>query len=116
MSDDHRAPDAPLIPAGLDANLVLIRHGESEFIVEGRFQGQAETPLSPTGLRQAALVAERIARPHEPPALPVREGPLREIVHSPLRRTTQTAEAIVAAMAPSPIRASGTRPARDRSG
>lgn len=103
MSDDHGAPDAPLIPAGLDANLVLIRHGESEFIVEGRFQGQAETPLSPTGLRQAALVAERIARPHEPPALPLSEGPLREIVHSPLRRTTQTAEAIVAAMAPNPI-------------
>jgi probable phosphoglycerate mutase len=92
-----------LIPAGLEATLVLVRHGESEYIVEGRFQGQAETPLSPTGLRQAALVAERLAHPHDPPALPLSEGPLRELVHSPLRRTTQTAEALATAMGSSPI-------------
>jgi hypothetical protein len=63
-------PDAtpPLIPDRLDATLVLVRHGESELIVEGRFQGQAETPLSARGLRQAALVAERLAHPHDPPA------------------------------------------------
>jgi broad specificity phosphatase PhoE len=88
-------PISPLIPDRLDATLVLVRHGESEFIVEGRFQGQAETPLSPIGLRQAALVAERLAHPHDPPALPLPMGPLREIVHSPLRRTTQTTESIV---------------------
>jgi probable phosphoglycerate mutase len=93
----------PLIPDGLDATLVLVRHGESEFITQGRFQGQAETPLSPTGLRQAALVAERLAHPHEAPALPLPEGPLRELVHSPLRRTAQTAEAVAAAMLPSPV-------------
>jgi phosphoserine phosphatase len=86
----------PFIPESLDATLVFVRHGESEYIVEGRFQGHAETPLSPTGLRQAALVAERLAHPHDPPALPLPAGPLREIVHSPLRRTTQTAEAIEA--------------------
>lgn len=97
--------DAPLIPPGLDATLVLVRHGESEYIVEGRFQGRAETPLSPTGLRQAALVAERLAHPHDPPALPISDGPLREIVHSPLRRTSQTAEAVVGQMtAPPPLR------------
>ena len=93
----------PLIPDGLDAALVLVRHGESELIVEGRFQGQAETPLSATGLRQSALVAERLAHPHDPPALPLPEGPLRELVHSPLRRTAQTAEAIAAAIAPPPV-------------
>jgi probable phosphoglycerate mutase len=95
---------APVIPDRLDATLVFIRHGESEYIVEGRFQGQAETPLSEAGLRQAALVAERLAHPHDPPALPVPLGPLREVVHSPLRRATQTAQAIVGALeaAPSP--------------
>jgi probable phosphoglycerate mutase len=93
----------PLIPDGLDATLVLVRHGESEYIVEGRFQGQAETPLSATGLRQAALVAERLAHPHDAPALPLPEGPLRELVHSPLRRTTQTAEAVATAMIPAPV-------------
>lgn len=85
---------------------MLVRHGESEFIVEGRFQGQAETPLSPTGLRQAALVAERLAHPHDPPALPLSVGPLRELVHSPLLRTTQTADAFAEAMPSGPI----TRP------
>jgi broad specificity phosphatase PhoE len=94
---------SPLIPDRLDATLVLVRHGESELIVEGRFQGQAETPLSAMGLRQAALVAERLAHPHDAPALPLPEGPLRELVHSPLRRTTQTAEALAAAMVPSPV-------------
>jgi broad specificity phosphatase PhoE len=94
---------SPLIPDGLEATLVLVRHGESEFIVQGRFQGRAETPLSPTGLRQAALVAERLARPHDPPALPLPAGPLRELVHSPLRRTTQTAEALAGAMALGPV-------------
>ena len=85
--------DGRSIPAGLDATLVLVRHGESTFIVEGRFQGQAETPLSPTGLRQAALVARRLAAPHDVPALPV-PGRRRRSSSSTRRsqRTAQTAE------------------------
>jgi len=77
---------------------VLVRHGESTFIVEGRFQGQAESPLSPTGQLQASLVASRLATPHVPPALPVPSGDPFELVHSPLIRTTQTAEAIEGAI------------------
>jgi len=91
--------DAPVIPTGLDATLVLLRHGESEFIVEGRFQGQAETPLSEAGIRQAELAGARLARPHDPPSLPVPTGPPLEIVHSPLARAAQTAEAAATAMA-----------------
>ena len=89
----------PRIPAGLDATLVLLRHGESQFIIEGRFQGQAETPLSDTGVRQAELAGTRLARPHEPPGLPIPSGAPLEIVHSPLARAAQTAEAVTAAMA-----------------
>jgi broad specificity phosphatase PhoE len=89
----------PLIPAGLDATLVLLRHGETDYIVERRFQGQVETPLSPIGLQQAERAAARLARPHASPALPVPGGPPRELVHSPLRRTTQTADAAAVAMA-----------------
>ena len=96
MSGPPGESTSALIPDRLDATLVLVRHGESEYIVEGRFQGQAETPLSPTGLRQAALVGERLAHPHDPPALPLPMGPLRDVVHSPLRRAAQTAEAILA--------------------
>jgi len=90
-----------LIPDGLDATLVLVRHGESTLIAQERFQGQAETPLSPTGRRQADLVAARLARPHDAPALPVPAGELLEIVHSPLQRTSQTATTIAGAIASS---------------
>ena len=82
------------IPDGLDATLVLVRHGESTFIVEERFQGQAETPLSPTGRRQAELVGARLARAQEAPALPIPDRPPLEVVHSPLQRTAQTAESV----------------------
>ena len=92
-------PAAGLIPAGLDATLVLVRHGESTFIVEGRFQGQAETELSPTGLEQARLVASRLAHPEARPALPVPPVAPLAIVHSPLSRTSATAGAIGDAMA-----------------
>jgi probable phosphoglycerate mutase len=97
----------PLIPDGLDATLVLVRHGESTFIVEGRFQGQADTPLSPRGIRQADLVAVRLAAPHDPPALAVPTGDPLELVHSPLGRATETAEAIELA-----IRDAGLAPVR----
>jgi len=94
----HGIPD-PIVPEGLDATLVLLRHGESELIVENRFQGQSETPLSPDGLRQAALAGDRLARPHASPALPVPQGMPLEIVHSPLARTAQTAAAVSEAIA-----------------
>jgi broad specificity phosphatase PhoE len=89
----------PLGPDGLDATVVLVRHGESTFIAEGRFQGQADSPLTPDGLRQAELVARRLAEPHAAPALPLPTGDLLEIVHSPLSRTAQTAESIGRAIA-----------------
>lgn len=66
--------------------------------MEGRFQGQADTPLSPRGQRQAELVAARLAAPHDPPALPVPTGQPLELVHSPLARTRQTAAAISGAV------------------
>jgi probable phosphoglycerate mutase len=86
------------IPDRLDATLVLVRHGESELIVERRFQGRLDTPLSATGRRQAERVAARLARPHDPPALPLPLGPPLRIVHSPLSRAADTAGAIAAAM------------------
>ena len=94
-----RQDGTPLIPEGLDATLVLVRHGESAFIAEGRFQGQAESPLPATGRTQAALVGRRLARPHDDPALPIPGGRPREIVHSPLGRTRETAQAIADAIA-----------------
>jgi broad specificity phosphatase PhoE len=86
-------------PEGLDASVVLVRHGESTAIVEGRFQGHLDVRLSPTGRRQAELVAARLARPHDSPSLPLPMGPPREIVHSPLARAGETAGLIGEAIA-----------------
>jgi broad specificity phosphatase PhoE len=91
---------APLaVPPNLAASLVLLRHGQSVWLAEGRFQGQADTPLSPLGERQAALAGARLADPGAPPRLPVPPGDPIAIVHSPLARTAQTAAAVATAIA-----------------
>ena len=88
----------PLAPAVLHGAVVLLRHGESTWIAEGRFQGQADPPLSAAGRHQAELAARRLADPHRPPALPIPLGPPGEIVHSPLSRTAETASLVAAAI------------------
>jgi probable phosphoglycerate mutase len=87
------------IPADLDATIVLVRHGESELIVEHRVQGQLESPVSATGRRQAELVAARLARPPARPAQPLPSGPPLAIVHTPQERAAATARTIAAALA-----------------
>jgi broad specificity phosphatase PhoE len=65
--DAGDAPDAEANPVGgihLDGDgptrLFLIRHGETGWNVEGRYQGQADPPLSEKGLRQARSLARRL--------------------------------------------------------
>ncbi|MGZ6315592.1 MAG: histidine phosphatase family protein [Candidatus Limnocylindrales bacterium] len=89
---------APLIPDGLDAVLVLLRHGETEFIVDKRFQGQMEAPLTSAGQLQARLAGLRLANPHRDPPLPIPDAAPFAIVHSPLVRTRRTAEYVVEAL------------------
>lgn len=93
-----------LIPTGLDASLALVRHGESTWIAEGRFQGRGDPPLSDLGAAQARLVAERLAEPGRPGALPLPPGPAGAVWHSPLERARATAAAIATAHpAPPPL-------------
>jgi phosphoserine phosphatase len=99
------APDAmpvdgerPLIPAGLDGTLALVRHGESEWIIKGLFQGQGDSPLTDRGRRQALLTARRIARRARRPVMPLPGGPPLSVIHSPLARTTETATLIARAV------------------
>ncbi len=101
---------APLIPDGLDAVLVLLRHGETEFIVDKRFQGQMEAPLSKAGELQARLAGRRLASPHDDPPLPIPDGAPFAIVHSPLGRARRTAEYVVEAMAAAGAAAPRLRP------
>jgi probable phosphoglycerate mutase len=101
------AVPAPLaVPPDLAATLVLLRHGQSVWLAEGRFQGRSDTPLSPLGRRQAELAGARLAAPDAPPRLPVPGGEPLAVVHSPLARTRETAEAVaggfVAARRPAP--------------
>ena len=91
-------PTPPMIPPGLNAVLAFVRHGESEWVREGRFQGQGDPPLSELGRRQALLTARRIARRGRRPALPLPSGPPRSVVHSPLARAAETAQLIARAV------------------
>ena len=99
MTDAPREAAPLSVPSDLAASLVLLRHGQSVWLAEGRFQGQADTPLSPLGERQAALAGARLADPSAPPRLPVPPGDPIAIIHSPLARTAQTAAAVAAAIA-----------------
>ena len=81
---------APGLPTqGLTATLVLVRHGQSTWIAEGRFQGQADPPLSALGEEQAARVAARLGGPRGndpmPPTAP------HALWSSPLSRARGTA-------------------------
>ena len=79
---------------GVTATLVLVRHGESTWIAEGRFQGRLDPPLSPLGERQAALAAARLAGRGAATPVPIPAGPPVGIWHSPLSRAAQTASQI----------------------
>lgn len=58
----------------------LIRHGESTWNASGRWQGQADPPLSARGREQAALLAAELA-----------DQGLELLVSSDLARTSETA-------------------------
>lgn len=65
-------------------NLLLIRHGETDWNREGRYQGRTDVPLSAEGQRQVAALATRLAT-----------TPIALAVSSPLARARTTAEVIV---------------------
>lgn len=92
-------PPPLALPGDLAAAIVLLRHGQSVWLAEGRFQGRSDTPLSPLGRRQAALAGARLAAPDLPPRLPVPAGEPVAVVHSPLARARETAEAVASAFA-----------------
>ena len=63
--------------------IILVRHGETEWNLQGRYQGQSETDLSAAGHQQAELLARRLA-----------DTSIDAIFSSPLRRAMATAEAV----------------------
>lgn len=68
--------------------LYLVRHGETEMSLQGRFSGNGSYPLTPFGLAQADAAAKRIREFLHGNAVSV------EVVASPIVRARQTGEQI----------------------
>jgi probable phosphoglycerate mutase len=66
-------------------NILLVRHGETPWNREGRYQGRTDIPLSPDGETQVRELSLRLA--HLPIAI---------AIASPLSRARRTAEAVLA--------------------
>lgn len=69
----------------MTTRLLLIRHGQTEWNHEGRWQGTIDTPLSALGLAQAETLAAHLAD---------NEPLLSHVYTSPLQRAAITAEVI----------------------
>lgn len=65
--------------------IYLIRHGETEWNAQGRFQGKLDSALTDTGVKQAEAIGRRLAR---------LDLAFDAFVLSPLGRTRQTAAII----------------------
>jgi phosphoserine phosphatase len=69
-------------------NILLVRHGETPWNREGRYQGRTDIALSEEGLAQVRALGKRLAG-----------VPITAAIASPLARARTTAEAIVASRA-----------------
>jgi len=76
----------PLPPRGAGPRLLLVRHGETDWNRQGRFQGQIDIPLNSNGLSQAAAAREFLAK-----------VPIDRAYTSAMARPRQTAEVILRA-------------------
>lgn len=78
--------------------LLVVRHGETDWNRQQRFQGQIDVPLNATGLAQARRLAERLAA-----------DPAERLFCSDLLRTRQTAEPLAQAWGLQPEAHAGLR-------
>ena len=87
-------PDGSHGGGGAAHRLLMVRHGETPWNLEGRIQGHTDVPLSEKGRAQAASLARRIAR-----------FQVHAAYASDLTRTMHTAESALAGreVAPSPV-------------
>jgi probable phosphoglycerate mutase len=86
----HLGP--PLPPRGSGPRLLLVRHGETDWNRQGRFQGQIDIPLNSNGFAQAAAAEEFLA-----------SVPIDRAYTSAMARPRQTAEVILRAHSGVPL-------------
>jgi broad specificity phosphatase PhoE len=72
----------------VSTTIVLVRHGETDWNRENRFQGRADPPLNDAGRRQARELAERL-----------RPDSVTAVYSSPLRRARETATIVAELLA-----------------
>lgn len=71
----------------MTVNMILVRHGQTDWNRVERFRGQFDIPLNTTGIVQAEKTAQQIVKSWHPEA----------VYCSPLSRASQTAERIASA-------------------
>ena len=72
------------------ARILLVRHGQSEWNADGRWQGQENPPLTELGLAQAAQAAKAV-------------GAVDGIYASPLERAAITAAVVAEEVGVGPV-------------
>ncbi len=82
----------PAVPAVPVTRLALVRHGQSTWNALGRWQGQADPPLSPLGEEQAAEAAEQL-----------RDTGVTGVVTSDLVRARRTGQIVADALGLGPV-------------
>lgn len=70
--------------------LILIRHGETDWNAAGRIQGHTDIPLNETGHEQARRAAQAVAELHA-------QTPIAAVISSDMQRAQQTAQPIAKA-------------------
>ena len=79
-------------PHVMPTRLLVVRHGQSTWNSEGRWQGQADPPLSPLGEQQARDAAHHLARQA------TSDDSIDAVWSSDLQRAVRTAEIVAAAL------------------
>ncbi len=74
--------------------ILVVRHGQSEWNAQGRWQGQADPPLSPLGVEQARAAASSV-------------GAVDAVVASDLERARHTAQIIADEIGVGPVLVDG---------
>ncbi|CAK9185842.1 unnamed protein product [Ilex paraguariensis] len=80
-SDFNGGAEVGSVPIGY-AEIIVVRHGETEWNVDGRIQGHLDVELNEVGRKQAAAVADRLSK----------ESAVSAVYSSDLKRALETAQ------------------------